>query len=141
MRLVDKHADEIREMWQSKVLRASKGKLRKIFISAYAKAYKDALKTLLTVTFPGFVDIDRPIISGYGHIQVDASVVADVIDRNGVMRKMVLYYSEGKLLYDARKVADEVKLDDEDREQMFKVLQKWIVSDARYGVEGRRLAS
>lgn len=141
MNLAKKHADEIREMWQSRVLRASAGKLRKIVISAFAKSYRDALKTLLAVTFEGFQDIDRPIIASYGHIATDGSVIADMVDRAGVKRKTRLYESEGRFLYEARKVADELKLSDDDRRQMFGVLQRWIVSDQRIGTEGQRLVS
>jgi hypothetical protein len=135
-----KHADEIREMWQSKALRASKGKLRKVIIVALAKEYPAALVTLMKVTFPGFVDFDRPFFSSYAHIDLGGNIVCDMIDRDG-SKVQAQIGTEDSFIYAVRKLADELKLPDKDRSEMFVVLQKWVASDKRVDQQGRKLAS
>jgi hypothetical protein len=141
MRLADKHADEIRAMWQSRALRESAGKLRKVVICALAKEYPGAMVTLLHVTFPGFIDIDRPMFVSYAHVGLDGAVMADMVDRDGKKSAMRVYESEERFIYAMRKLADGLKLADRDRIEMFTVLQKWVASDARVGIHGQRLAS
>ena len=138
--LTGKHADEIREMWQSRALRAAKGQLRKIVIVALAKEYPAALETLLRVTFPGFVDIDRPVFTSYAHIDLGGTIVCEMIDRNGA-KAVARLGTEQSFISDVRKLADELKLDDHDRSAMFTVLQKWVASDRRIDQQGRKLAS
>lgn len=139
--LARKHADEIREMWQSRALRASTGMMRKIIITALAKEYPAALVTLMRVTFPGFVDLNRPIISSYAHVEIDGSIVCDVIDRDGSKRPHKVFDSEGDFVGAMRNLADLLKLGDDDRKEMFRVLQKWVASDKRVGIMGQKLAS
>jgi len=141
MRLIDKHAEEIRAMWQSRALAASSGKLRKVIVCALAKEYPGAMVTLLRVTFPGFVDLDRPIFVSYAHVALDGSVICDMVDREGRRVTGWVYRKEEHFIYAMRKLADRLKLDDRDRIEMFTVLQKWVASDRRVGVLGQRLAS
>ena len=129
--LAKKHADEIREMWQSRALRAATGKLRKVLIVALAKEYPAALTTLMRVTFPGFVDLDAPLLVSYAHIAPDGSVVCDVVKRDGTRRLTRIYDSEDLFIYAMRKLADELKFNDHDRVELFTVLQKWVASDRR----------
>lgn len=139
--IVSKHADAIRETWQSRALRASDGKLRRVVICALAKEYPAALVTLLRATFPGFVDLSRPIFTSYGSVMLDGSIVCDVVDRDGSKKQARIYDNESRFIYDMRKLADGLKLDDRDRIEMFTVLQKWVASDKRVGLFGQRLAS
>jgi hypothetical protein len=139
--LVNKHADEIREMWQSKALAASTGKLRKVITVALAKEYPGALVTLMKVTFPGFVDLDRPMFVSYATIAPSGRVICDMVDRDGSKRKVSVYLNEDAFIYEMRKLADGLKLSDAERTEMFTVLQKWVTSDKRVGLFGQRLAS
>lgn len=139
--LSQKHADEIREMWQSRALRESTGKLRKVVIVALAKAYPGALQTLLKVTFPNFIDIDRPIYTSYARISLTGKLMCDMIDRKGEKHLVKVYESEDEFTGEMRRLADGLKLNDADRVEMFGILQKWVVGDKRVGVEGQRLAS
>jgi hypothetical protein len=140
--LAKKHADEIRDMWQSKALRESRGLMRKVVITALAKEYPTAIIILLKVTFPDFKDIDRPLLASYAHIAIDGSVRCDIIGRDGKRTEAVqIFESEIKFLYELRKLADSLKLSDFDRTQMFMILQKWVAADKRVGVMGQKLAS
>ena len=139
--LAKKHADEIRAMWQSRALTASSGKLRRVLITALAKEYPGALVTLMKVTFPGFVDFSRPMFLSYAHVALDGSVMCEMIDRDDNRRPIRVYASEDRFIYDMRKLADGLKLDDKDRIEMFGVLQRWVASDRRVGTFGQRLAS
>jgi hypothetical protein len=139
--LSTKHADEIRDMWQSRLLVASHDKMRKVVIVALAKEYPGAFVTLMKVTFPGFVDFDRPFFSSYASIALSGRIVCDMIDKDGSKRKIAVYRNEDEFIYEMRTLADRLKLSDKDRIEMFTVLQKWVVSDQRVGILGNRLAS
>lgn len=140
MSLLKKHADEVREMWQSRCLRASTGKLRKVIIVALAKEYPAALVTLMKATFPGFVDFDRPFFTSYAHINLAGQIVCDMIDHDG-SKVVASIGDEDSFISAVRHLADQLKLSDADRSEMFIVLQKWIASDKRVNQEGRKLAS
>lgn len=137
----NKSGEEIANCWQARALREADFKLRRVLICMFMHDYKDAIKILLRATFPGFVDISRPLILGYAKIMPSGHVVAKVLDYDGREAAVPLYDSEGLFLYEARKVADKLKLADADRKAMFDVLQRWIAADARYGRHGERLAS
>jgi len=141
MKLADKHAEEIRAMWQSRALSAASGKLRKVLIVAFAKEYPGVLVTLMKVTFPGFADFDLPIFLSYAHIALDGSIICQWMNKAKIKRPVRVYDSEDAFIYEMRKLADRLKLDDCDRIEMFTVLQKWVASDRRVGVLGQRLAS
>lgn len=141
MNLVTKHADEIRDMWQSRALRAARGKLRKVVITALAKEYVADFETLLKATFPGFVDLDRPLFTSYAHIDLGGRIICEMIDKEGRKRKVMVYGCEDAMIYEMRKLADKLKLPDRDRIEMFTVLQKWVAKDMRIGIQGQRLAS
>jgi hypothetical protein len=141
MNLVKKHADEIREIWQSRALRASTGKLRKVLIVALAKEYPAALITLAKVSFPGFVDFDLPVLLSYATIGLDGSLLCKMKKKDGTIGWVRIYDNEDRFLYETRKLADGLKLSDRERIEMFTVLQKWVASDKRVGIHGQRLAS
>lgn len=140
-KLARKHADELRQMWQSRALRASHGKLRKVLITALTKEYPEAIVTLAKVTWPGFVDFDLPLFLSYAHVGPDGCILCDVMDKDKRRRKVRVYDSENHFIYETRKLADSLKLPDAERIEMFAVLQKWIASDRRYGIHGEKLAS
>lgn len=139
--LLHKHADELRDMWQSRALRESKGTFQRVLLAVFAEAYPTALETLLMVTFKGFTDISRPFLRGYAEITPAGWVVCDQIDRDGAVRRTAIYENEARLLWDARKLADKLKLSDKDRTELFDLLRKWIAADRRVGPHGERLAS
>jgi hypothetical protein len=136
-----KLADEIAEMWQCKALRVADGKLRRVMLVVFAKEYAGALPILLRVAFPGFEDIGRPMLVSYAKIMPTGCIVCDMIDSAGMKSKVVVYDSVGEFKSRLRRFADSLKLNDDDREEMFAVVQKWVVADLRIDHERRRLAS
>jgi hypothetical protein len=139
--LLDKHADEIRTMWQSRALAASSGKLRKVIVIALAKEYPGAFVTLMKATFPGFIDLELPMFLSYAHIALDGSIVCEWMNKAKIRRPVRVYDNEDAFIHDTRKLADGLKLPDKDRVEMFAVLQKWVASDRRVGAFGEKLAS
>jgi hypothetical protein len=139
--LLKKHADELRAMWQSRALAASEGKMRRVLTVVLSYEYAAAMPILLAATFPGFTDIARPFLSSYATIVPSGKVVAEMVDRDGSKKTIAVYDSGDKYVADMRALADKLKLSDEERTEMFKVLQRWIVKDMRIGPYGERLAS
>ena len=137
MSIVKKHVDEIREMWQSRALRGSSGQIRAILIAAIAKEYPAALEILLKATFPGFVDIARPMIISYAYIDIGGRIIATMIEADDSKADVVVFENEGEFIMAMRRLADGLRLDDADRIAMFQVLQKWVKSDLRFNHLGK----
>lgn len=139
--LLRKHAEELRQMWQSRALAASEGKMQRVLMVVLAYEYAAAMPVLLAATFPGFTDIERPFLSSYATIVPSGKVVCQMVDRDGSKKTVAIYDSKDKYVADMRALADKLKLSDKDRAEMFGVLQRWIVADMRVGPNGERLAS
>lgn len=139
--LLSKPAEQIRSMWQSRALAAATGKLRAVVLVVLTKEYAAAMPILLRVTFPGFSDITRPFLSGYATIVQSGRLVCDMTGKDGVQRRTSIYRTKDEFVSDMRKLADELKLNDKDRTEMFTVLGRWVVADMRVGPHGERLAS
>jgi hypothetical protein len=132
---------EIREMWQARALRESHGRLQRALLVVFAKEYAAALPVLLRVAVPGFEDIKRPFLSGYATIMQSGRVVCDMTCDDGVVRKTAVYDAISEFIHEMRAFADQLKLDDTDRKEMFALLQRWVVADLRIDPIGRKLAS
>lgn len=132
--LAHKHADEIRGMWQSRVLKAADAKLQRVMLIAIAKEYPADLLLLLRATF-GTAEIGKPFYSGYATILASGRVVCmqHDVDSNRLVWKGVVkvYDNEDQLISQTRRLADKLKLSDADRIEMFTVLQKWVARDDR----------
>ena len=139
--LLKKHIDELRQMWQSRALRESNGKLQRVMMVVLSYEYSSAMPILLKATFPGFTDIQRPFLCSYATIVQSGKIVAEMIDIDGSKKAVAVYDSKDKFLADVRSLADKLKLDDLEREEMFSALQRWVVKDMRVGPHGERLAS
>jgi hypothetical protein len=138
---LSKHAEEIRQMWQSRALVAAEGKLGRVLLVVFAKEYAAALPILLRVSIPGFEDIKAPFLSGYASIMPTGRLVCDMTCTDGSIRKTEIYRSNDEFVGEMRRLADRLKLSDEDRDEMFMVLRKWVTADLRIDHEGKRLAS
>jgi hypothetical protein len=133
-----KPAEEIRQMWQSRALRAAKDKQARVLVGALAKEYAAALPILLRASISDFEDIQLPFLSGYAAISASGRIICDMTDRDGEVRKVEVYKSQDEFLSDMRKLADELKLSDAERGEMFAMLKRWIVADMRIDEHGRR---
>ena len=128
-----RHADDLARTWQCRALIASQHQhVGVILLSVLAHTYDDAMPVLLRIAFPGFTSIQPPFLCTCGKIAKTGAIVADVVQRDGTIEKDVaIYKNEIELRDDFRRLADELKLDDGDRVEMFKCVQRWVVADRR----------
>lgn len=139
-------AHEVRETWESRALVAAEGKMQRILLAAIrAEIREDLLLLLLRETF-GQIEIKTPFYRGHASIVPSGHLVCEVVDRdaNGLVWRgtVKVYDNENRFLYEMRKLADKLKLSDEDRKDMFRVLQKWITKDERFDLNNeKRMAS
>lgn len=134
--LARKHFRELRDTWQVRALVQSKNEhvgfvLLSVLGDAYGDPRDDRLALFLKVAFPGFKGINPPALCSSGKIGKSGQIVADVAYKHGRVRNVVLYASETALRDDFRRLADQLKLNDFDRIEMFKCVQKWVVADTR----------
>lgn len=120
-------------MWQVRAMVATRHReLGMAVLSMLARTYDDAMPVLLRVAFPGFISIAPPFATTCGRIDKTGAVVADVMDRSGNIEKdAAIFKNTNDMQEQFRRLADELKLPDEQRIEMFKVAQRWIVADRR----------
>lgn len=132
--LEKKLAFDLRASWQCRALGHAKGRTFAVLMSVLAHTYDEALLVLLQVLIP---DYDGralgPFLSTAGKIDRTGAIVADVVDpKTGTIEKdAVLYVTEIHLRDDFRRLADELKLNDDYRIELFKCVQRWVVADRR----------
>lgn len=136
-----KEAVAIRAMWQSRALYAAKGITAKVLGCALMNEYAMAMPILLRVTFPNFKDVQLPALTGYATVWPSGRISCAMIDTNRNRKVVEVYASEEEMRGGFRRLADELKLSDAERVEMFAVLKKWITRDLRVGVNGEKLAS
>jgi hypothetical protein len=127
----NRHADELRASWQARAMANTDGYLNCVIKSVLAHNFDDAMPVLLTLVYgtaglrlPGFVSIAK--------INKDGQIVADWATRSGEIEKnKVVFKSEEQMRGVFRKLADLMKLDDDDRVQMFIAVRKWCAADHR----------
>ena len=92
---------------------------------------------MLRVAFPGFVQIQPPIYTGFARIIADGRIVCDYINRDmALVRNALVYDSEDELIKQFRDIADRLKFSDADRIKMFADLKRWVSRDDRIKPEG-----
>lgn len=124
---------EMRETWQVRALIAAKDRYVGLsLLSVLAHNYDEAMHVLMRVAFPGFQSITAPFLCTCGKVDKTGAVVADVVNPDGtITRDFDVYPNELYLRDDFRKLADKLKLNDTDRTEMFKCVQRWVVADRR----------
>jgi hypothetical protein len=133
---------ELRESWQCRCLAESRDRLWRVVLAVLAHNFADALLVLLKVTYPNFAGLKRPLILGGATIERSGKITCDVIkDGAAVPELEVIYDSQDELVADFRRLADRLKLNDDDRLGMITAVQRWVVADLRIDHNGRRLAS
>lgn len=135
--LRSRHAQQLRDEWQCKLLVEAKGKAAAVALVMLANMYLEAMEVLLRVAFPKFVQIRPPLYTGHARITFTGHVVCDYIDKYyNLRRDTVVYDSEDDLIKEFRDIADRLKFSDGDREAMFAMIKKWVSRDDRLKVEG-----
>ena len=123
----------MRETWQAKALAATQeSHLGAVLLSVLAHSYDEAMPVLLRVVFPGFEGLRPPGLTSAGRIGRTGAVVADVVLRGGLRKRNSVLFSDKRAMEAAfRKLADRLKLSDQERREMFGAVQRWIVCDYR----------
>lgn len=125
-------AFDLRASWQARVLTASGGQIGAVVLSVLSHNYEEALPTLLAVIFPGFTSIAAPFYCSAGKVAKGGHVVADVVTKDGTIIKDAKVFDNETQMRDAfRQLADRIKLNDADRTELFKCVQRWVVADRR----------
>jgi hypothetical protein len=129
-------AFDLRATWQARVLLAAQAKtdgvIGAVALSVLAHNYDDAMMPLLQVLFPGFESITPPFLCSAGKVDKSGAVVADMVERAGkIVKNYRLYRDEIALRDDFRRLADELKLADADRVELFGAVKRWVVADRR----------
>ena len=130
--LLTKPAHELRDLWQARALTAATGKTAGVLLSVLAHNYDDGMLVLLNVVFPGFTSIIAPFLSSAGRIGKSGQVMADIVQPTGrIDKQAVLYRNEIELRDDFRRLADSLKFTDDERNELFAAVKRWVVADTR----------
>ncbi len=125
-------ARDLRGTWQGRVLAAAEGKLAAALLSILAHNFERAMPILLAVVFPGFEGVRAPFYCSAARIMLTGQVAADLITKGGqLVKRAEVYRSEAAFQRELRRLADRIKLNDADREEMFAAARRWIVCDFR----------
>lgn len=128
-----RHLKDLRDLWPCRVLRHTERQpIGAVVLSVLSHTYDEVLLTFLHATFPGFAGLNPPGIVSAARISKTGAIVADFMDAEGNVTKNAVIYRSEKILRDEfRRLADRLKLNDADRTEMFKVVQRWVVADMR----------
>ena len=125
-------AFDLRGSWQARALKEAKGQTAMVLLSVLSHTYDAALIVILPLVFPGYIEPSLPCLASAAKVAKTGAVVADVIRKDHhVVKEAVIYQSEKAMQDDFRRLADRLQLNDEDRIEMFKCVQRWVVADRR----------
>lgn len=131
------HAQKLRDEWQCRLLAEANETEFAVTLAMLGNLYYEALHTMLLVVFPGFKQLQPPLLTGYATITADGKVVCDYIDRLFVLHPgWLIYDSEDALIAAFRRIADKLKFSDRDRAAMFRALKAWVSRDMRIKPDG-----
>jgi hypothetical protein len=129
-----RHADDLRGLWQTRALARAPRDMFPVVLSVIAHNYDEALEVLLELAGK---KVTVPFLCTAGHIAKDgrvyARVVTPTVDLYGqrTMEYWELFKNLREMEGKFRRLADELKLTDKERVEMFKAVQRWIVCDHR----------
>lgn len=124
---------DLRASWQARVLVGSQGAARAVVMSVLAHTYDEAVVTLCAAVFPDFDgSLKAPFLTSAAKISKTGAIVADVMDRSGIEHKDQKLFETETALRDAfLALADRLKLNDQDRIELFRCVLRWVVADRR----------
>lgn len=130
--LHQKHAQELRDLWQGRALAVTLGvPMGFVVQSVLANAWPDAIETLFHAVVPGFAGLKEGFVTP-ARVVKTGDVCADFQTRSGpIIKNMVVYSSTADLQSAFRRLADRLKLSDDDRRELFIAVRKWVVADHR----------
>lgn len=125
-------AFDLRASWQARVIAGTGGHEAAVVLSMLAHSYDDAMPTLLRLVFPGFTSIVAPFYCSAAKLDKAGRVVADVVTKTGqIVKDAKVFDTEIQMRDVFRRLADRLKLNDQDRIELFKCAQRWVVADRR----------
>jgi hypothetical protein len=137
-----RHADDLRGMWQGRVLARClvlvngvarpKTMMDAVVLSVLAHNFDEAMPVLLRVCHPGYQGLGTPMLCSAARIARTGHVMADFITKDGMkVKNQALFRNQRKMEKAFRDLADEVRLSDDDRRDLFAAVQRWVVCDYR----------
>lgn len=139
--LIRRHAQDLRETWQCRVLAAAahdgeavtpRDKLGMCIVSMLAHNFDQAVPVLMLAVFPSYKGLGLPSLTSAAKIARGGQVMADFIDRDGRrFKNQALFQNTTHMERDFRQLADRLKLSDGDREELFAAVKRWVVADYR----------
>jgi hypothetical protein len=124
-------AIDLRDTWQGRCAIAARGRTAMVLMSALCHSYEEAAPILYALVFPDHGKVMAPYLESCGRIAKNGTITAKVRRRDGSLSEQVLYRNELALRDEFRKLADQLKLGDADRVEMFGAIQRWVVADRR----------
>jgi hypothetical protein len=125
-------AFDLRGSWQVRAIGEAKGQTWMVLLSVLAHTYDAALLVMMELVYPDFDgSIPAPHLTTCGKIDKSGAIVADVVNRYGVIKETMIYPTEIHLRDDFRRLADHLRLNDSDRIELLKCVQRWVVADRR----------
>jgi hypothetical protein len=131
-----RHAEDLRQTWQGRMLaHVNRGKIGMVVLSMFAHAFDDTdvMPVLLRAVFPGWSSIRPPFICSAAKIDKAGRLVADVVfhDTEAPRRDIEIFRTLGLFQGEMRRLADRMKLSDQERLEFFTVAKRWVVADRR----------
>ena len=126
-------ADQLRESWQGRAIRFTlKRPIRYVLYSIIAFHDDEAADTLFRAAIPDYRGLYLPQLCSEGRISKTGSIVADMINKEGLkVFSAIMFLNEEHMQTSFRHLADDMKLNDDDRRDLFKCAQSWIRADFR----------
>jgi hypothetical protein len=104
-----------------------------VMLSVLAHTLEQAVVTLCFAAFPDFDgSLPNPVIISAARVAKTGAIIADTTDSRGnECKDTVLFDSELQMRDAFRRLADRMKINDDERIEMFKYVQRWVVADRR----------
>lgn len=126
--------EELRQSWQGRALALTETaapKLCRVLMSVLADNYDETMPFLLHAVF-GSCGIAAPFLCTAPKIDKAGRIVADLITKYGTLQKSyVIFDDEAQMEGVFRKLADQLKLTDAERIDLFIAVRHWVKADQR----------
>lgn len=128
--------EELRQSWQGRALayvqEHSLGQLGAALLSLLADNYDETMPFLLKAVFPDAVGIRTPFYCSSPKIDKAGCIVAEMIDKSGrKIKNAIVFASTAQMEGVFRKMADRLRLTDDERRDLFACVRNWVKADQR----------
>lgn len=124
-------AIDLRDTWQGRCVQAARGRPAMVLMSALVHSYEESAPLLYALIFPDHGKVMAPYLESCGRVAKNGAITAKVRHRSGLVSEDVIYPSEIALRDEFRKLADQLRLSDADRVELFGAIKRWVVADRR----------